>query len=290
MSTQITQATPFVPTEDLAKRILEVVDAGLSKGVGSPIPGQMCVEAAVCYAMGLPHSDKPTCVGHAVNEFKIALNDSPQWESPESRARGLRALAIAQLGSSQINQEEFSGRVAKKTIELLLPEVLLVAAGVAVQESDKVALVQVAENCKKNFSRESAFVAANAADAAANAARAANAAYAARAAANAAYAATNATYAATNAASYAAHAAVNAATAAYAAANAANAARAAADAARATRAAHAATNSAYAARVANAGKSPEYFLLLSADIALEVLKELKSPGCEFLYLLDEPVA
>ena len=274
MSTQITQAAPFVPTEDLAKRILEVVDAGLSKGLGDPTPGKMCVEAAVCYAMGLPHGDSPTCVGPQVNEFKIALNDSSQWESPKSRARGLRALAIAQLGSSQINQGEFSERVAKKTIELLLPEVLLVAAGVAVQESDRVALVQAAENCKKNSSIESANAAASTAYAVARAA--ASTAYAvARAAANTA----NSANAATNAA--------NSADAANAAAYAANAATHAAT--HAAYAARAAARAAYAARAADVGKSPEYFLLLGADIALEVLKELKSPGCEFLYLLDQPV-
>lgn len=50
----------------IAKKVLEVVDAGLSSGVGNPIPGQMCVEAAVCYALGLPHGDDPACVSRAL--------------------------------------------------------------------------------------------------------------------------------------------------------------------------------------------------------------------------------
>lgn len=44
-------------TRKIAVRVLEVVDAGLVSGVGSPEPGKMCVEAAVCYALGLPHGD-----------------------------------------------------------------------------------------------------------------------------------------------------------------------------------------------------------------------------------------
>ena len=49
-------------TQEIAAKVLEIVDAGLVGGVGKPVPGQMCVEAAVCYAMGLPHGDEPTCV------------------------------------------------------------------------------------------------------------------------------------------------------------------------------------------------------------------------------------
>lgn len=51
---------------DIAKKVLATVDAGLVLGMGESVPGQMCVEAAVCFAYGLPHSDNPPCVGHAV--------------------------------------------------------------------------------------------------------------------------------------------------------------------------------------------------------------------------------
>src|SRR5690606_13425965 len=84
----------FEITEGLVTKLLGVVDAGLVDGVGEPEPGKMCVEAAVCYAMGLPHSDKPTCVSPALRALKIRLNDS-SWSSNEARAKGLRRLAVA---------------------------------------------------------------------------------------------------------------------------------------------------------------------------------------------------
>ena len=59
----------------LAKKVLNIVDQGLCEGMGRPIPGLMCVEAAVCYAMGLPHGDEPPCVSPAVRKLKICLND-----------------------------------------------------------------------------------------------------------------------------------------------------------------------------------------------------------------------
>lgn len=89
--------TAVVPTEAIARKVLETVDAGLVKGLGLPIPGKMCVEAAVNYAFGLPHGDSPSCVGAAVRAFKIRLNDSA-WPTDKDRTEGMRKLAIAQLG------------------------------------------------------------------------------------------------------------------------------------------------------------------------------------------------
>ena len=66
--------------ENVVRKLLTVVDKGLSKGVGKPIPGQMCVEAAVCYALGLPHGDDPQCVANSLRQLKITLNDS-YWSS-----------------------------------------------------------------------------------------------------------------------------------------------------------------------------------------------------------------
>jgi hypothetical protein len=99
---------PTIPKIDkkLARKILSIVDKGLVKGIGEPVPGEMCVEAAVCYAWGLDHSDEPPCVGEAVRHAKIALNDT-NWSSSKARAKGLRKLAIAQLGSDKIDQERF---------------------------------------------------------------------------------------------------------------------------------------------------------------------------------------
>jgi hypothetical protein len=84
--------------ENIARKVLEVVDQGLVFGVGIPVPGRMCVEAAVGFALGLEHGDKPTCVAPSLRQFKIGLNDA-FWSSPEARAKGLRRLALIQLGS-----------------------------------------------------------------------------------------------------------------------------------------------------------------------------------------------
>ena len=98
-------------TKALVLKVLKVVDAGLSHGVGSPQPGQMCVEAAVAYAMGEPHTDNPKCVLRAIRDMKIGLNDSCYWNDEDGcqnsektkmeRSRGLRKIAIAQLGSAK---------------------------------------------------------------------------------------------------------------------------------------------------------------------------------------------
>ena len=114
-------------TIEHARRVLEVVDHGLVLGVGAPIPGQMCVEAAVCFALGLPHGDDPSCVGRAVRAFKIQLNDS-RWSSDKARAKGMRRVAIAQLGSDQIDQQKFRTEVAVQTVRQIVPIGLRAAA------------------------------------------------------------------------------------------------------------------------------------------------------------------
>ena len=81
-------------TREVAKRVLDTVDAGLVQGMGVAKPGKMCVEAAVCYALGLPHGDNPDCVAPALRALKIRLNDA-SWSSNQARAKGLRRLAAA---------------------------------------------------------------------------------------------------------------------------------------------------------------------------------------------------
>ena len=172
-------------TEKQAARVLEVVDAGLSGGLGKPVPGQMCVEAAVCYAFGEPHGDKPSCVDPVLRTFKIKLNDS-DWSSNEARANGMRRLAIAQLGTrGTLDQKLFVSKLSEMIIRKVLP-IALRSVGLEVE----------AVRCENEGSQEAADVAA--AYAAYAAARAADAA---RAAANAAaYAAARAAYAAADAA------------------------------------------------------------------------------------------
>ena len=103
------------------KKFDTVLARGLCIGVGTR-DGQMCIEAAICYALDLPHGDNPECVDPAVRRFKIALNDASGWRSPQSRAQHLRALGIAQIGSrGVIDSRAFAARIAEKTIQVLIP-------------------------------------------------------------------------------------------------------------------------------------------------------------------------
>jgi hypothetical protein len=97
-------------TRDVAIKVLSVVDAGLVNGLGTPTPGKMCVEAAVCYALGLPHGDDPQCVSKAVRALKIRLNDL-SWSSNATRAKGLRRLSIIQLGTLDLDNKEFLAHI-----------------------------------------------------------------------------------------------------------------------------------------------------------------------------------
>jgi hypothetical protein len=210
----VKKVTDLKITEDVAKKVLEIVDAGLVQGVGRPKAGQMCVEAAVCFALGLPHGDDPQCVSRALRSLKIKLNDS-NWSSKEARAKGLRRLAVIQLGSRDVlDDKEFVKRVAKLAITLSVPVALRAAASIHKDPKHQAALRDAAARCEKEGTRESALdgrkvAAAAAAAAAADAADAYAAAYAAADAADAA-----AYAAAADAAAYAAYAAADAADAA----------------------------------------------------------------------------
>lgn len=169
---------PIPVDRKLAAKILKIVDEGLSNGLGKPKPGEMCIEAAVCYAMGLPHGDEPPCVSAAVRALKIKLNDA-DWSSKTARAQGMRRLAIAQLGTAGVLDDvEFAQRVTLMTIQKIVPRALRVVASIHPEQSHKEALEKAALDCEKVKSLKAA------ADAAARAARAADAA--ARAAARAA--------------------------------------------------------------------------------------------------------
>jgi hypothetical protein len=108
-------------TVETARKVLDVVDVGLVGGLGIPMPGAMCVEAAICYALGLPHSDDPGCVEPVLRAFNVSLNDK-RWPSSEARARGLRALAVAQLGSKGVvDGREFAKRLAEQFLRQVAP-------------------------------------------------------------------------------------------------------------------------------------------------------------------------
>jgi len=251
---------------EVAQKVLSVVDAGLVSGVGKPIPGQMCVEAAVRYALGLPHGDDPACVSRALRRLKIRLNDA-RWSSDQARAKGLRRLAVAQLGSAgELDDEEFVRHIVDLAIRKSAPLALRAAAAVHKDRKHRAALLDAAAKCEKEGARQAAIkakkVAAAAADAAASAADAFAAAYAAASAADAA----------ADDAAYAAASGADAASAAYAAAYAASAAGAAADAA--------------AAAAADAAAARDKSLSDYAEDVVQILIEMKAPGCQWLALTE----
>ena len=154
-------------TREIAAKVLEVVDCGLVKGVGRPEPGAMCVEAAVCYAMGMPHGDDPSCVSRALRSLKITLNDK-RWSSERVRAKGLRRLAIAQLGSAGfLDDKVFATKVAEMAIRTSVPEALRAAATLQKDSHHRAALLDAASRCEREGTKDDADAAYAAADAAA---------------------------------------------------------------------------------------------------------------------------
>jgi hypothetical protein len=239
-------------TKRHARKILEVVDCGLVHGKGVPEPGKMCVEAAVCFALGLDHSDNPPCVGSAVREFKIGLNDS-DWSSPESRARGLRRLSIAQLGSDSLNQTEFVTKLQQAVIRNVVPRALRNAAKIHPAQEHKDALEAAAVKCADEGTESAARSAESAAWSAARSAMSA-AWSAARSAESAARSAESAAWSAASSAESAAR----------------SAARSAESAARSAE---------------SAAKDKE--LAFAAEQCVDVLCDMGSPGCKWLDLCDE---
>lgn len=259
--------------EAIARKVLTTVDAGLVGGLGKPVPGQMSVEAAVCYAYGLPHSDKPPCVGTTVRAFKIRLNDS-RWSSNEARTKGMRRLAVAQLGSDVIDQAEFRRRIIAIAIREMVPIALRAVGCIPRLSAHRDELEAAAVRCETEGSCAAAIRARDVARRvhAAYAACADAAAYAYDAADDAACAVA---YAADVAAAYAACGVAYAACAADAAA-AAVAYAADADAAGGT----------YAAADDARARRRDGILTILADRAVEVLQDLGSPGCQYLWLCD----
>jgi hypothetical protein len=212
-----------------------ILERGLCSGVGGR-DGQMCIEAAICAALDLPHGDDPQCVHPAIRSFKIRLNDS-SWSSVEARAAGLRRLGILQMGTDTgFDGSRFVTELSIRTVRELLSDLL--------ERLDPVRYAVHVTACRAVTTREEARSAARAAAAAAYAAAGA----AVDAAAYAAAYADAAAYAAADAAAYAA-------------------ADAAADA---------------AARRKRHALPPDYYLLMSARIAEEILTDMQTPGAVWL--------
>lgn len=193
----------ITPTIDHARTFASAcLTHGLACGLGTPQPGQMCIEALWCHVLGLPHDDAPQCVSQAVRRWKIRLNDAPH-ESASARAACLVRVGVAQIGSLGIDAARFSARVAELTIREILPPMLRVVATRCPGRSAR--LLACAERCETEGSQEAAR------DAAVHSAAATVAATTAAAAAHraAAAAAVAASYAAdaTNRSDYLQHAA-----------------------------------------------------------------------------------
>lgn len=217
-----------------------ILARGLSQGIGSP-GAQMCIEAAICAALGLPHGDDPKCVANAVRSFKIGLNDAA-WSSPAARAKGLRNLGLAQLGSLDVvKDKEFAQLLAEKFIRVLIPTLFR-------------EIFPENQKCLAALARCEAEGTADAATDATNFARAATAYYPILA-----------TYHALRAANYAIAVSANTIKAVYAADTASCAVH-------------------YAAAAASCATSDanDKYLLLAADLALDVLRDLRSPGISLL--------
>jgi hypothetical protein len=262
---------PMIDFETVIPKFDAILARGLCSGVGER-DGQMCIEAAICAALDLPHGDDPNCVSAAVRSYKIRLNDA-NWSSPEARAKGLRDLGIAQIGSKGVvDDQAFATKLAEKTIRVLIPALFREVF------ADNPECLAAANRCESEGTRPSA--AAAAARAAAALVRAHITDGLALAAAMAAEAARAAAAAAreTDGVGLAPRAAGDK----YLILSAGLAlgvglAAAAAEAARAAVLARETDGVGLAPRAAG-----DKYLILSAGLALDVLRELNSPGCEWV--------
>jgi hypothetical protein len=115
----------FKMTEDIACRVIQAVNPGLTCGLGKPKPGHMCVEAAVCYALREPHGEEPSCVDFLLREDKIILNDLECWESKKDRANALLKVSIMQLGTKGLPaMKRYKKVLSKWTEEIVIPKII----------------------------------------------------------------------------------------------------------------------------------------------------------------------
>lgn len=130
-----TKEVPYVINKQLAVKLLKVVDQGLCSGLGGGTdddgnevgkPGDMCVEAAVCFALGLPHGDRPPCVAKWLIDLKIHFNDEGQWIDNKARGKTLRRLAIVQLGTRGIKgftEDAFNKKFKERMLTKVFPAI-----------------------------------------------------------------------------------------------------------------------------------------------------------------------
>lgn len=147
-------------TAEQVQKILSLIDKGLTSGLGENKPGQMCIEAVICHVLEGRQSDRPQCVAPVLRSLKIRLNDA-NWSSNQARARGMRRLGLAQLGSAGVLDEtEFCRRVVDYALRKSTPRALRSAASICKDEKHKAALCEAADRCEKEGTRQAAYAAA----------------------------------------------------------------------------------------------------------------------------------
>jgi hypothetical protein len=111
-------------TIDHINNLLGLFEHGLINGAGQDV-NHFCVQQAVHRvidnALDKHRNDQPPqwCVKEPISAFGITLNDANGWNSNKARAKGLQRFAIAELGSSKINEGDFYKRLSKKLAQVL---------------------------------------------------------------------------------------------------------------------------------------------------------------------------
>jgi hypothetical protein len=115
----------FVINDSFADDLLRLIDKGVAHGLGEARPGKMCIEASVDFienggaANGGGMQDHPVCVVDWLAELKIELNDRGGWKNNKDRGRGLRRLALVQLGTASLKGFDDSGQFWDAVSEVL---------------------------------------------------------------------------------------------------------------------------------------------------------------------------
>lgn len=106
-------------TKEHVFNIVDRIDrqGGLPRGLTDTVNGNtsLCVEAVINHVVHQEYGqDNPACVSPLIRSLSISLNDDYSWSSPYCRGEGLKRLAIAQLGSNSLDQEELERKLVEK--------------------------------------------------------------------------------------------------------------------------------------------------------------------------------
>ncbi len=112
-------------TKEHVFNIVDKIDrqGGLPRGLTDTVNGNtsLCVEAVINHVVHQEYGqDNPACVSPLIRSLSISLNDDYSWSSPYCRGEGLKRLAIAQLGSNSLDQEELERKLVEKLRHVFL--------------------------------------------------------------------------------------------------------------------------------------------------------------------------